>query len=232
MRGVCYIVWGNELDEQLERSIASLRTHHPDLPVHVERLTNITRAVEGLLQKACMFRLTPFDSTLFLDADTVVLGTLDFGFEKAERHGLACCICESPWARRHTGLRDCGDLVEYNTGVLFFSAAARPVFDAWEQIAPVLDSSTLFVDVDGKVDRQAHDDQASFALAVEQTQFVPYVLPLNWNYRPQFYRSFFGPLKIWHHYSPAPAAAAQLADYYRDPASIIQYHTSWEVPHG
>jgi len=45
----------------------------------------------------------------------------------AIKHALACCICENPWARRYGGLQ--GDLVEYNTGVQFFTRAAKPYFD-------------------------------------------------------------------------------------------------------
>ncbi len=48
-----------------------------------------------LNQKATMFDLSPFDETLFLDLDTVVLGRLDFGFQKAQQFGLAIAICES-----------------------------------------------------------------------------------------------------------------------------------------
>jgi len=222
MRGVCYLVWGDSIGAVLDRSIASLRKFHPDLPVHVERLP-ATDPIEGLLLKARMFGLSPFSTTLFLDADTVVLGNLEYGFAQAERHGLACCICEAPWARRHTGLSGTGDLVEYNTGVLFFSAQARPVFEAWARIAPELDSSTQFLR-DGNLVRQPHDDQAAFALAVHQTEFVPYVLPLNWNFRPFFHRSFFGPIKVWHAYQAVPAWIEQLCDYYHKPDSIIQFH--------
>jgi hypothetical protein len=222
MRGVCYLVWGDSCGALLDRSIASLRRFHPDLPVRVERL-EAKDPREGLLLKARMFGLSPFSTTLFLDADTIVLGNLDYGFAQAERHGLACCICESPWARRHTGLGGMGDLVEYNTGVLFFSARARPVFEAWAQLAPVLDSSTPYVTEGGRLGRQPCDDQASFALAVHQTHFVPYVLPLNWNFR-LYFRSFFGPLKIWHAYQEPPPAVEQLCEYYRGPNSIIQFH--------
>lgn len=224
MRGVCYVTWGDSINAELDRSMASLRSFHPSLPVHVERLADVTDPCEGLLLKARMFGLSPFSSTLFLDTDTVVLGHLDYGFEKAEQHGLACCICESPWARRHTGLRHEGDLVEYNTGVLFFAEEARPVFETWEKLAPALDSSTVVVQPDGTIARQAHDDQAAFALAVKQTGHVPFVLPMNWNFRPQFHRSFFGPLKIWHHFSDPWPDIQELCNYYRDPGSIIQFH--------
>lgn len=221
-RGVCYLVWGDAGGALLDRSVASLRTFHPQLPIHVERV-NASGPWEGLLLKPRMFRVSPFESTLFLDADTVVMGDLNYGFEKAERHGLACSLCECPWARRHAGLQNQRDLVEYNTGVIFFTRAAQPVFEKWEQLAPTLDSSTTFVR-DGQIVQQPHDDQAAFAQAIEQTEFNPYVLPLNWNFRPQFYRSFFGPIRIWHNYEPPSPWIEELCAYYRHPQSIIQYH--------
>src|SRR5262249_13778122 len=126
-RGALYIVWGtsDKVERALERSRQSLRAFHPELPVEIIRL-DVQDPIKGLLEKARMFEKTPFRETLFLDADTVVLGHLDFGFRKAQDFGLACCICECPWARRYTGLE--GESVEYNTGVLFFNERAKPVF--------------------------------------------------------------------------------------------------------
>src|SRR5437762_14278570 len=98
-RGGLYIVWGERAERYCERSIASFKRWHPDLPHHVVRLPSTTDWCEGLLEKARMMNLSPFDETVFLDADTVVLDSLDFGFEKAQQHGLACSICECPWAR-------------------------------------------------------------------------------------------------------------------------------------
>ncbi len=197
-RGVLYVVWGSGKDDVLDRSIASLRTHHPDLPVHVERLG------EGasLLDKARMADLSPFRETLYLDLDTVVLGNLDFGFQKAGEFGLACCICECPWARRYGGLS--GDTVEYNTGVLFFTEKAKDLFSAWREAVRDLDSSILFLMEDGKPARMPLNDQAGFAKAVEDTAYSPFILPLNWNFRPRWHRSWFGPLKVWHDYADVP----------------------------
>src|SRR3954454_12740745 len=73
MRGVCYLVWGDTVGPTLDRSMASVRRFHPDLPIHVERL-QAPDPVGGLLLKAQMFRLSPFPTTLYLDADTVVPG--------------------------------------------------------------------------------------------------------------------------------------------------------------
>src|SRR5260221_6453107 len=103
-RGVLYMVWGAKAGSVLGRSIESVRRHLPDLPIHVLELPADTDPVQGLLQKARMAELTPFETTLFLDADTVVLGDLGYGFTQAERYGLACTICECPWARRYRGL--------------------------------------------------------------------------------------------------------------------------------
>src|SRR3954469_15303369 len=118
MRGVLYMVWGDKIAPYLERSMASVREWHPDLPIHVEGLPPGADATETLLRKARMCEITPFEETLFLDADTVVLGNLGFGFERARRAGIACAINECPWARRYRDPALSGDTIEYNTGVL------------------------------------------------------------------------------------------------------------------
>lgn len=215
-RGILYVYWGDDHRALLERSMASVRQHHPELPIHVEKLADDAT----LLDKARMHEFTPFDETLFLDIDTVVLGRLDFAFAKAARFGLACAICECPWARRYRGVS--GDMIEYNTGVLFFNRAARPLFDAWKQRAPQVDSAISHV-VDGRVVRMTENDQAGFAHAVEETGFSPFVLPMNWNFRPQWQLSFFGPIRIWHDYKDVPQPIIEMnRDYEREDA-LIQY---------
>ena len=221
-RGVIYMVWGSRVDAALERSRRSLAAVHPELPVEVVRL-DVEDPVKGLLEKATMFRRSPFRETLFLDADTMVLGRLDYAFDKAQRFGLACSICECPWARRYAGLE--GDLIEYNTGVLFFTDKARAVFETWERLVAQVDSSIDLIDVrSNRVDTMAHNDQGGFAAAVEECGASPFVLPLNWNFRAEFQPSFFGPVKIWHDYGDPPDWLIEMNQYYEEPASIIQYH--------
>jgi hypothetical protein len=223
-RGVIYMVWGQSenLERALQRSRDSLAIVHPELPIEVIRV-NASDPVEGLLQKAKMQELTPFKETLFLDVDTVVLDRLDFGFRQAQRFGLACCINENPWARRNVVLE--GDTVEYNTGVLFFTERAQSVFGAWKELAAQLDS-TLIHFVNGMQDKMAYNDQCSFAVAVDQASFSPFVLALNWNFRPIWHRSFFGPIKIWHDYAEVPPFFYDLAKHYRRKDAIIQYHAA------
>jgi hypothetical protein len=134
------------------------------MPVEIIRL-DADDPIKGLLLKAWMFELSPFRETLYLDADTVALGRLDFAFLKAKEFGLACCIYECPWARRHNGVH--GETIEYNTGVLFFGERAKAIFESWSRLAPQIDSSIIF-----------HGPQG------QMMKFSPFVLPLNWNFRP------------------------------------------------
>jgi hypothetical protein len=222
-RGVLYMVWGDSIEPVLDRSLVALRRWHPELPVHVERLSSGTDPIRGLLRKSRMFALSPFEETLFLDADTVVLGPLDYGFERASRFGLACAINECPWARRYADLSLQGDMIEYNTGVLFFARQARVVFDAWAACAETLDSSIEWME-GNQLNRMAFNDQAGFAKAIEDTGVSPFVLPLNWNYRPQFQRSFFGPIRIWHDRSEVPDWILRENELYRSPKGMMRLY--------
>ena len=220
-RGVLYVVWGDKIQKVLDRSIDSVKRVHPELPVHIQRLPEDPAPFRGLLEKANMLEMTPFRNTLFLDADTVVLGRLDYGFEKAQRFGLACAICECPWARRYGGIH--GDIIEYNTGVLFFTDKARPVFETWKKLSTQIDSSIL-IPRENDSWMMPFNDQASFAQAIENSGFQPHVLPLNWNFRPEWHASFFGPIKIWHHYQDVPPALLEINRQYERPDAVIEYH--------
>lgn len=201
-RGVLLMVWKGDYDasELVDRVRQSVREYHPDMPVHVEHLPDGS----SLLDKSQMLDLSPFDETLFLDADTVVLGDLSFGFEQAGKHGIACCICECPWARRYLGLQHCEDIVEYNTGVLFFTKDAKPVFDEWQLQCERLNSAHYFMSPRGR-ECMPENDQAGFAGAIRELDFNPFVLPLNWNFRQQWHRGVFGPIRIWHDTRSVPS---------------------------
>ena len=221
-RGILSIYWGDENKLPIERLKNSVKKFHPELPHEIIKLDNSGDDMSHLNKKAAMLDLSPFDETLFLDIDTVVAGNLDFGFEKAQKFGVAISICEVPWAKRYTKLFS-GDQVEYNTGVIFFSRKAAPLFDCWKSLAAKVDSSIVHVR-EGRVDIMPANDQGSFALAVEQSEFNPFILPLNWNFRPHSYTSFSGPIKIWHDYADPPPFLDELNNYYSNKDSIIQYH--------
>ena len=223
-RGVLYMVWGDRVVPYLERSLASVREWHPELPIHIERLEAGVDPVKALLRKARMLDISPFEETVFLDADTVVLGRLDFGFDRARQFHLACTINGCPWARRYGDPRLGGDLIEYSTGVLFFTRAARPVFDAWAACVDKVDSSIEWQEPDGRPGRTPFADQAGFAKAVEDTRFCPFVLPLNWNYSAWWFRAFYGPIRIWHDYAEVPDFLRQQNRTYLDPKTRIRFY--------
>jgi len=219
-RGVLYIAWGTAGDGQaalLERAVASLRQVHPELSHHVARLPGAAPHIE----KARLHELTPFETTAYLEVDTVVLDRLDFGFEMAERYGLACCHGANPWRRRYVGAA--GDAVEYDTGVLFFGAAARAVFEVWRALAPVLDATICYAE-DRQVKQAPRDDRLAFGHAVEQCGAAPFILPLNWNLRPRWQPRFFGPVKIWHDRADVPEKLRDVMRYYEGPQAVVQFH--------
>ena len=95
-------------------------------------------------------------------------------------------------------------MVEYNSGVLFFSRKAKPGFDVRAKLFPTADASIIDYPKSETIGLMPVADQGSLALAIEQTGFQPFVLSYNWNFRPKWYRSFFGPIKIWHGYLDIP----------------------------
>ena len=141
-RGILSIYWGDESKLPIDRLKASVKKIHPELPHEIIKVEAPSGDPNSLNQKAAMFDLSRFEETLFLDLDTVVLGNLDFGFQKAIQFGLALSICEAPWARRYPNLFK-GDEIEYNTGVIFFTKKSKPVFDCWKELARLVDSSML-----------------------------------------------------------------------------------------
>jgi lipopolysaccharide biosynthesis glycosyltransferase len=162
-----------------------------------------------MLNRPRMLGDSPFDVTLHLDADTVILGNLDFAFAAAEKHGLACCISEHPWLRRYG--KEHGDLIEYNAGVIFFSKAAKPVIDRWREESYKPQPESRFMDGSSHVTLPP-DDQFGFSKAIADEGCNPYVLPQNYNYRPDFMGTMFTPIKIWHSYYSVPLELARLSE--------------------
>jgi hypothetical protein len=214
--------WGDESKLPIERLKSSVKRFHPELPHEIIKLDVPNNDITNLNRKSEMFDMSPFEETLFLDIDTVVMGRLDYGFQKASQFGMAIAICEAPWARRYTKIFS-GDEIEYNTGVIFFTRKASPVFEQWKHLTPKVDSSMLHI-LNGQPKIMPANDQGPFALAIEKSSFNPFVLPLNWNFRPHSHNSFFGPIKIWHDYNDPPPFFEELNTYYSNQDSVIQYH--------
>jgi hypothetical protein len=103
-----------------------------------------------------------------------------------------------------------------------FNGRAKPIFDAWKAVATTVDSSIRHLH-NGQVAVMPHNDQGGFAVAMEQSVFAAFVLPLNWNFRPGWHHSYFGPIRIWHDYRDVPEPVIAGNTYYERPDSIIQF---------
>jgi len=82
-----------------------------------------------------------YDSFLFLDTDTRVLGDISLGFEKAEQHGIAM-VPAAHYSLDHFWGFDSvmiakgvepRELLQYNSGVIFFTRTpeVKKVFTKW-----------------------------------------------------------------------------------------------------
>jgi tetratricopeptide (TPR) repeat protein len=206
-RGILYIPGTDPRSKALlDRSLRSLRRFHPELPVEEAGPVSGELSGKGGASRARMLEFSPFVETLFLDPAALVLGRLDYGFDTAGRFGLACCLSGWAWARRHSGAA-AGDRVAYDTGVVFFTATASSVFARWRDLVE-----------DGQ------DEESAFATAVAESGFSPFILPANWNFRPDWHRSFCGPLKIWQDEREPPAEILALGEVYRHPEAVIERH--------
>lgn len=175
--GVLYVYWGNGPEVDLQKSLHSVKKLGYDY--HIVKLEGQRHYGD----KARMYELSPFETTLFLDTDTILLDNINYGFEKANRHGLALSIAPACYARRF--IKNCGDWIEYNSGVIFFRKSDRveEVFEKWIKHAH----------------RYPTSDQSSLTIALEDTHFNPFVLPQNYNFRSHLkVNPIFGPIKIWH----------------------------------
>ena len=155
----------------------------------------------GNCRKSEVWKFIPggFDSYLLLDVDTRVLADISFGFEMAEKWGLAMvpaahyCL-DYFWGfdkiMMSEGFVPKGQM-QYNSGVIFFSLKEEVlrVFKKWNELAEKY---------------KLRWDQPLLTLAMELLDFRPYVLSFNYNYRGMGV-PIIGNVRIWHTPHEPPA---------------------------
>ncbi len=156
---------------------------------------------DGHGRKSELWRWLPeqYDTFLFIDTDTRILGDIGLGFEKAESHGLALvpaahyCL-DHFWGFRNVmeavGVEPRGQL-QYNSGVIFFqpTPAVVTLLKKWNELM---------------LQHEAPWDQPFLTLAIELMDFRPYILSMNYNYRGLGV-PLIGPVRIWHTPHEPPA---------------------------
>ena len=183
-KGIVYTIWDNYNKSQLQRSIDSI---HGRYDYTVNDVTG--KRGKGFQKRKGLLNSSPYDITLFLDIDTKVFGNIDFGFEMAFLHSIACCVAPADDAYAATGKnKRFKDLTQFNCGVLFVSKCERS-FEVFRLFDLYLNSPN-----------SANNDQPYFSKAMFDCCFNPYVLHKGWNYRPhlRFTGQLNGELKILH----------------------------------
>ena len=185
-RGVVYIVYGEAARREALASLESLRVYN-DWPVAVigeavrgvENIPFDDRGARGRWAKVNLERLSPFEQTLYLDADTRVNGRLTAGFEML---GDGWELVFAPSARQghdvmgHLPPEERGFTIEYlaneeplqfQAGVFFFGRGERVngLFAAWRE----------------EWQRFRDQDQGALLRALRRYPVRVWVLGLAWN---------------------------------------------------
>lgn len=122
--GAVLIIYGDAAETSALRAHVALSDVCPDLPVHVhrERAGLGTDSAESRYAKVTLLDWTPFDYTVYLDADTQVYQSIDAGFEMV-RDGWDIAIAPSQNQSEHEWLWHCGELDRGHTrGALGYQA--------------------------------------------------------------------------------------------------------------
>jgi len=151
-QGVIYVAFGNKARKEASESIASLREFH-DWPVLVvgdkriagaEYSTFADCGTPGRWAKVNLDILTRWDATLFLDADTRIHGDLSIGFKLLARGYDLVIVPSEPQHNemlRHLSEKERKatlfelplDVLQLNTGVMWFGLGAAPLFEMWRK---------------------------------------------------------------------------------------------------
>jgi len=202
-KGAIWICWGSPNIQNLEKSVSSAlkfglstciisdgnQTDLPKVdhyikyaPVHFSSQDRVEQLLEHSI----------FDLCVHLDSDTIITEDTSFGFEMAEKHGIALSIAPASFASRwHEMPNEFPiDIIQYNCGVIFYDSKRdliKILFEKWKE------------NIKRPLSRMACQDQPAFAAAIYELGINPFVLPKNWNFRPDFGDlNCFGPIKIWH----------------------------------
>ena len=147
-RGVIYLALGRRHLGEAQQSIASLRIFHPELPVSIFTDQRGTRCLQATTihiptarspfkQKIAALLKSPYRHTLYLDTDTVIVGSLNPLFRFLHSHEW--CIAEAPRFNFEDGAFQFEAFQSpgfFNTGVIAFetNAGVQRLLQKWASI--------------------------------------------------------------------------------------------------
>ena len=151
-KGVIYVVYGKKAHKEATASIETLREFHDwpvlvvgDMPIKGAKHRKLEdKGTPGRWAKTNLNKVSDWDATLFLDADTRIYGDLSLGFTLLERGFDLVMVPSKPQhddmlrhlkkdERRRTIEELPLDPLQLNTGVMWFGPGSAPMFKLWRE---------------------------------------------------------------------------------------------------
>ncbi|MGD0792427.1 MAG: glycosyltransferase [Terriglobales bacterium] len=217
--GAIYILTKNERYVDLAlQSVASLKRAMPDLPVTVfsqfpmssplvERVVPVQPTRDGFYDKTKLMQESPYDRTLFIDADIIVVEPFPELFGLLDRFDCAATHEEyvnTDWFNRYPRSDVPSSFPEFNTGILLFKRSTKMdgVLKEWEALYAQF--------LKEKPDQQIND-QPFFRVALYYSEARVATLTREYNckFRGQGYLN--GPVKLLHGHVDLQFDSRQLA---------------------
>ena len=212
-RGITYVAWGKCIAEAERSSMSAKRFGYKSCLITNENIESnyfdkIIKSREEFTQDfniLSSYNLSPWDETLWLDSDTLVLGNLDYAFEKAKDFGISIVIAPHSFLGGRKLKNIDNESPEYNCGAMWIDRNHPSMLnfgEKWQQIVDHYEGGGWW------------SDQSSVSYAIHKLKINAFVLPLNWNFRAFMNKDFpegvlhskngYGPIKIWHSRTSVP----------------------------
>jgi len=215
-RGIIYVATGARFVKEAEMSAQSVRRWMPEMPVTIwtddparvsrslfTEIRKIEKPTFSFLDRFDPFCQTPYAQTLYLDTDTLLLGSVHEVFEILDRFDFACAHGPVRGTDSPELLADCPTtFVEPNAGVLAYKRNAETLrlFQLWaERYQQQLREFS-----------HRKNDQPALRRVLWESKIRFVTLPPEYNLRIPF-PVFSGrmPVKILHGREPGLARAAK-----------------------
>ena len=219
-RAIIFLAWGEEHIAEMHRCIDEstlpdypiflITDHDTPIPAPHPRVTvrRVDFKLMGLKGHARCGELwdhipPEFDTYLYLDVDTRILGDISLGFDKAEQHSMALAQA-AHYSLEHfrnysevmiaEGVEPRGQLI-YGAGVIFFARNTH--------VEKVMREYRRLCAQYSDTPEARWGDQPHLSLAMELHGINPYTLSTGFNHRA-FGEWISGEIRVWHSYKPVP----------------------------
>jgi len=201
-RGFLYVAVGPDHRKEVARSIESLRAHGNEEPIaiftdqHIDHppgsmIKIIQSSGSGKLDRITQLSETPFQRTIFLDTDTIVVDKVSELFDLTNRFDVA--VAHEHGYRGHPEERVSEAFFELNTGVIVYrwSTAVNDFISNW--LVRYRKGLAL-----RPTDSRFAMDQVAFRYCLWMSDLKLYVLTPEYNYRSIFPGFARDRVKIFH----------------------------------